>query len=117
MDEFLEQQAKLKLKMDASFVPINVNGESTRREPHSHLISRFLFIWLVDLNQIFKKVFETTISSEKWAPTVSNKFSMIDSDQSVNGTSTADVFGTGAYLEYEMKWPLSLVVKDEQVAK
>lgn len=43
MDEFLEQQAKLKLKMDASFVPINVNGASTHREPHAHLISLFPF--------------------------------------------------------------------------
>lgn len=40
LDDFLEEQAKLKAKLDESFVPINVNGISNwRLYPHS--ISRF----------------------------------------------------------------------------
>lgn len=92
MDDFFEQQARLKEKMDASFVPININ----------------------DLNQVFKNVFNSTFAHEKWASEVYSSFNLIEPDQSVN---TSEVFGTSVFLYYNIKWPLNLILSSLHIER
>jgi hypothetical protein len=69
----------------------------------------------IDLNKIFKAVFQTLLADRKWASTTAGNFKLIEIENSIEHTGKNEVFGTSAYLHYELKWPLNLVVSKEHI--
>lgn len=54
--------------------------------------------------------------TEVWAQSTNKLFQLEDSDRETNQLSV-QVFGTNAFLNYEIKWPLNLIVSRDQIEK
>lgn len=79
-------------------------------------IGVFILILSLDLNIIFNRLYNATSDTESWAQATKKLFLLEDSDHETNQLAV-QVFGTNAYLSYQIKWPLNLIVSPGQIEK
>lgn len=102
VDEFLEEEAKLKAKMDNALAPVNSNGTS---------------IFHLDLNQIMKRTLKSVAENEPWYDLARSCFRMRDAITNPNTNAKMLFKGTAVYFHYQIQWPLDLFVTPEHIER